>query len=184
MSAENNGEQATEGYVTVVTGGQLFGFKLARVRDVFVPRGLSEVPLAPPEIAGLLNLRGRIVTAIDLRRRLGLPPRTDGGTPVLVHRAFDGEEQLGSSLDLVQYQPLGTLDEVHRGSESLLANVQIVEREVGASLGKEIAREGALSGLTGAGDHDDGHRLEQALHCGGKHARTRRCGHDMNDNHS
>ena len=91
MSAENNGEQATEGYVTVVTGGQLFGFKLARVRDMFVPRGLSEVPLAPPEIAGLLNLRGRIVTAIDLRRRLGLPPRTDGGTPVAVGIEERGE---------------------------------------------------------------------------------------------
>ena len=91
MSAENNGEQATEGYVTVVTGGQLFGFKLARVRDVFVPRGLSEVPLAPPEIAGLLNLRGRIVTAIDLRRRLGLPPRADGGTPLAVGIEERGE---------------------------------------------------------------------------------------------
>ena len=44
------------------------------MRDVFVPRGLSQVPLAPPEVAGLLNLRGRIVTAIDLRRHLGLPP--------------------------------------------------------------------------------------------------------------
>jgi purine-binding chemotaxis protein CheW len=37
---------------------------------VFVPRGLSAVPLAPPEVTGLLNLRGRIVAAIDLRRRL------------------------------------------------------------------------------------------------------------------
>ena len=35
------------------------------------------MPLAPPEIAGVLNLRGRIVTAIDMRRRLGLPPRGD-----------------------------------------------------------------------------------------------------------
>lgn len=85
MSANGNElEQATEGYVTVVTGGQLFGLKLERVRDVFLPRGLSVVPLAPPEVAGLLNLRGRIVTAIDLRRRLGLPPRADGGTPVAV----------------------------------------------------------------------------------------------------
>ena len=84
-------EQATEGYVTVVTGGQLFGFKLERVRDVFVPRGLSEVPLAPPEVAGLLNLRGRLVTAIDLRRRLSLPPRTDGGTPVAVGIEERGE---------------------------------------------------------------------------------------------
>lgn len=92
MSAEANElEQATEGFVTVVTGGQLFGFRLERVRDVFVPRGLSRVPLAPPEVAGLLNLRGRIVTAIDLRRRLGLPPRADGGTPVAVGIEERGE---------------------------------------------------------------------------------------------
>jgi purine-binding chemotaxis protein CheW len=92
MSANGNDvEQATEGYVTVVTGGQLFGLKLARVRDVFVPRGLSHVPLAPSEVAGLLNLRGRIVTAIDLRRRLGLPPRADGGSPVAVGIEERGE---------------------------------------------------------------------------------------------
>lgn len=91
MSALNGGEEATEGYVTVVTGGQLFGLKLPRVRDVFVPRGLSNVPLAPPEVAGLLNLRGRIVTAIDLRRRLGLPPRADGGTPIAVGIEERGE---------------------------------------------------------------------------------------------
>ena len=84
-------EQATEGFVTVVTGAQLFGLRLERVRDVFVPRGLSRVPLAPPEVAGLLNLRGRIVTAIDLRRRLGLPPREDGGAPVAVGIEDRGE---------------------------------------------------------------------------------------------
>jgi purine-binding chemotaxis protein CheW len=76
--------QTTEGFVTVVTAGQLFGLKLDRVRDVFVPYGLSAVPLAPPEVAGLLNLRGRIVTAIDLRRRLGLPPRGEGKATVAV----------------------------------------------------------------------------------------------------
>jgi purine-binding chemotaxis protein CheW len=92
MSAEENEhEEATEGFVTVVTGGQLFGLRIERVRDVFVPRGLSQVPLAPPEVAGLLNLRGRIVTAIDLRRRLGLPPRADGGTPVAVGIEERGE---------------------------------------------------------------------------------------------
>ena len=53
-------------------GGQLFGLPISRVQDVFVPDRLTRVPLAPPEIAGLLNLRGRIVTAIDMRRRLGL----------------------------------------------------------------------------------------------------------------
>jgi len=89
-------EQATEGYVTVVTAGQLFGLRLERVRDVFVPRGLSKVPLAPPEVAGLLNLRGRIVTAIDLRRRLGLPPRADGAAPVAV-----GIEERGDLYGLI-----------------------------------------------------------------------------------
>jgi len=84
-------DEATEGFVTVVTGGQLFGLRLERVRDVFVPRGLSQVPLAPPEVAGLLNLRGRIVTAIALRCRLGLPPRSDGGTPVAVGIEERGE---------------------------------------------------------------------------------------------
>jgi purine-binding chemotaxis protein CheW len=92
MRAEDNDlDQATEGFVTVVTGGQLFGLRLERVRDVFVPRGLSQVPLAPPEVAGLLNLRGRIVTAIYLRRRLGLPPRDDGGAPVAVGIEERGE---------------------------------------------------------------------------------------------
>src|SRR3954470_8495448 len=90
-SAGGGLDEATEGYVTVVTAGQLFGLKLERVRDVFVPRGLSRVPLAPPEVAGLLNLRGRIVTAIDLRRRLGPAPREDGGAPVAVGIEDRGE---------------------------------------------------------------------------------------------
>jgi len=87
----NNGEQATEGFVTVVTADQLFGLKLDRVRDVFVPQDLSAVPLAPPEVAGLLNLRGRIVTALDLRRRLGLPPREPGKPAVAVGIEDRGE---------------------------------------------------------------------------------------------
>ena len=88
---ESGPQQAREGFVTVVTAGQLFGLKLSRVRDVFVPRGLSRVPLAPPQVAGLLNLRGRIVTAIDLRQRLGLAPRTDGVAPVAVGIEERGE---------------------------------------------------------------------------------------------
>jgi purine-binding chemotaxis protein CheW len=59
-------------YVTATVGGQLFGLPIARVQDVFVLDRLTRVPLAAPEIAGVLNLRGRIVTAIDMRRRLGL----------------------------------------------------------------------------------------------------------------
>ena len=91
MSCDDNHDQATEGFVTVVTAGQLFGLRLDRVRDVFVPQGLSSVPLAPPEVAGLLNLRGRIVTALDLRCRLGLPPRGEGEFTVAVGIEDRGE---------------------------------------------------------------------------------------------
>src|SRR4029078_1877960 len=77
MSNDNAaGEQLIE-YVTVMISGQLFGLPIARVQDVFMPDRLTRVPLAPPEIAGVLNLRGRIVTTIDMRRRLGMPPRED-----------------------------------------------------------------------------------------------------------
>ena len=70
-------ERVTE-YVTVMIGGQLFGLPISRVQDVFMPSGSRACRSPAPEIAGVLNLRGRIVTAIDMRRRLGLPPRTDG----------------------------------------------------------------------------------------------------------
>ena len=57
--------------VTATIGGQLFGLPILQVQDVFAVTRLTRVPLAPPEIAGLLNLRGRVVTLIDLRRRFG-----------------------------------------------------------------------------------------------------------------
>ena len=62
-------------YVTATIGGQLFGLPVARVQDVFVPERMTPVPLAAAEIAGLINLRGRIVTMLEMRRRLGLPER-------------------------------------------------------------------------------------------------------------
>ncbi|WP_119166411.1 chemotaxis protein CheW [Algihabitans albus] len=66
-------EAATE-FVTFSIAGQLFGIHVLKVQDVLGSMKTTPVPLAPPEIAGSLNLRGRIVTAIDVRLRLGLPP--------------------------------------------------------------------------------------------------------------
>ncbi len=83
-------EQLTE-YVTVVIGAQLFGLPIARVQDVFVPDRLTRVPLAPPEVAGILNLRGRIVTAIDMRRRLDLGKRDDAQPPMAIGIEYRGE---------------------------------------------------------------------------------------------
>src|SRR5438309_1347161 len=78
-------------YVTATIGGQLFGLPISRVQDVFAPERLARVPLAPLEIAGLLNLRGRIVTAVDMRRRLGLPALADGRGRMAVGIEWRGE---------------------------------------------------------------------------------------------
>lgn len=61
-------------FVAIRVGSQDFGVPVMQVRDVLRRQQLTPVPLAPRAIAGLINLRGRIVTAIDLRMRLGLPP--------------------------------------------------------------------------------------------------------------
>lgn len=66
-------EATTEDYVTMTIGGQSFGIPVLNVRDVLSPQTITRIPLAAPEIAGSLNLRGRIVTAINMRTRLGLP---------------------------------------------------------------------------------------------------------------
>jgi purine-binding chemotaxis protein CheW len=87
-------------YVTVMLDEQLFGLPIARVQDVFVPDRLTRVPLAPPEVAGILNLRGRIVTAIDMRCRLDLPRRPEG-QPVLAIGIETRGESYGLLVDSV-----------------------------------------------------------------------------------
>jgi purine-binding chemotaxis protein CheW len=90
VSKSSTGTNLIE-YVTVNLDDQLFGLPISRVQDVFIPDRLTLVPLAPPQIAGVLNLRGRIVTAIDMRRRLGLPPRDGKTPPIAVGIELKGE---------------------------------------------------------------------------------------------
>jgi purine-binding chemotaxis protein CheW len=83
-------------YVTFSAAGQMFGLPIERVQDVFKPSRITRVPLAGPEIAGVLNLRGRIVTAIELRIRLGLGAREGGAGPMAI-----GIESRGESFGLL-----------------------------------------------------------------------------------
>ncbi|MDD7911943.1 MULTISPECIES: chemotaxis protein CheW [Pseudovibrio] len=78
-------------YVTVVIGGQLFGLPISQVHDVFVPEKVTRVPLSPPEVEGVLNLRGRIVTAINMRRRLHLPPLDEDQSMMAVGIEYKSE---------------------------------------------------------------------------------------------
>jgi purine-binding chemotaxis protein CheW len=82
---------ASTQYATAMIGGQLFGLPISRVQDVFMPERLTRVPLAPDDVAGVLNLRGRIVTAIDMRTRLGLPRHDDGKPPMAMGVDLRGE---------------------------------------------------------------------------------------------
>jgi purine-binding chemotaxis protein CheW len=61
-------------FVSITIGKQSFGIPVLLVHDVLGPQRITRIPLAPKEVAGSLNLRGRIVTAIQVRRRLGLDP--------------------------------------------------------------------------------------------------------------
>lgn len=91
---DNDNRQASSDhiqYVTVVIGGQLFGLPISQVHDVFVPEKVTQVPLAPPEVEGVLNLRGRIVTAINMRRKLHLEPNDADQGMMAVGIEYRGE---------------------------------------------------------------------------------------------
>jgi purine-binding chemotaxis protein CheW len=77
--------------LTLTVGGQPCGVPVLVVRDVLGAQGITPIPLAPPEIEGAMNLRGRIVTAVDLRRRLGLPAREAGTKPMSIVVEQGGE---------------------------------------------------------------------------------------------
>jgi purine-binding chemotaxis protein CheW len=83
-------------FVTFAVAGQMFGLPISRVQDVFKPSRITRVPLAGAEIAGVLNLRGRIVTAIDMRRRLEANWREDGASVMAI-----GIEARGESFGLL-----------------------------------------------------------------------------------
>lgn len=78
-------------FVTMTVANQLFGIPVLQVQDVLSQQKITRIPLAPPEVLGSLNLRGRIVTSIDVRTRLGLPLRDNdkSGMNIVVER--DGE---------------------------------------------------------------------------------------------
>ena len=83
-ASDNTRDERRQGFLTLMVNGQLCGVPVLGVRDVISDSMVTRIPLSPPEIAGNINLRGRIVTAIDLRRRLSLPPAPPGSKPIAV----------------------------------------------------------------------------------------------------
>jgi purine-binding chemotaxis protein CheW len=101
---------ASRQYCTFYLGEQCFGLDVLKVQEIVRPQPLTRVPLAHPVVQGLINLRGQIVTAIDLRRRLELPERDESCDPVnVVVQTDDGAvsllvDEIGDVLEVTQQQ--------------------------------------------------------------------------------
>lgn len=86
---------AHDQFCTFYVRGMFLGLEVTCIQEVIRAQPLTVVPLTQPVIAGLMNLRGQIVTAIDLRHRLGLPPREPDERPInVVVRTPDGAVSL------------------------------------------------------------------------------------------
>lgn len=79
LTATHPGEDL-EDFVTFFVADQMFGIPVLKVQDILTPDSIASIPLAPPEVKGSINLRGRIVTVIDVRVRLGMDNNGDSSS--------------------------------------------------------------------------------------------------------
>ena len=77
--------------ITFELDGRLFGVGVEAVQEVLRGQTRTRIPLAPRALAGLINLRGQVLTALDLREQLDLPPREGDVEPMLVVVRVSGE---------------------------------------------------------------------------------------------
>ena len=112
-SEQAGSSQPGQQFTTFTLDGHLFGVEEETVQEVLRHQAATRVPLAPPAVGGLINLRGQVITAIDLRRRLGMPDRPEGALPMnVVVRTEDGAvsllvDQIGEVLqtDAARFEP-------------------------------------------------------------------------------
>jgi len=122
-------------FCTFFVNGLFFGVEVLKVQEVIRFQDMTRVPLTTATIQGLINLRGQIVTAIDLRHRLELPPRASGELPMnVVIRSDDGAvsllvDEIGDVVEIdddVRERPPETLRGVAR--ELILGVYKLKER--------------------------------------------------------
>src|SRR5581483_10785179 len=119
---------AEQQFCTFWLDGLLFGIEVEKVQEVIRHQSMTRVPLAPKVIGGLINLRGQIVTAIDLRLRLGLPERKPDELPMnVVARAEEGAvsllvDEIGDVLE-VQEQQFEDVPQTMRQGRELIRGV-------------------------------------------------------------
>lgn len=139
-------------FLAVTVVDQWLGLPVSEVRDVLRTARLTTIPAASAAIAGIMNLRGRVVTAIDLRRRLGLPPAAADARPFNVVVDHRGEpyglvvDRVGDVLSLasgdIEAVP-DNLDSVWRSVASgihRMANGLLLTVDIGRLLNLDDAR--------------------------------------------
>jgi len=100
------GSHTSKDFLTLMIAGQRFGIPILQVQDVLGEQTITHIPLAPPEVAGALNLRGRIVTAVNVRRRLGINEDAESATDMSVVVEHENElysliiDQIGDVMSL------------------------------------------------------------------------------------
>ena len=123
-------------FATFYVDRLFFGVGVLDVQEVLRFQEMSKVPLAPPTIQGLINLRGQIVTAIDMRRRLGLRARPEGDIPMnVVIRAEDGAvsllvDEIGDVLDVAEEIREPVPENIPRQQRELLAGVAKLDQRL------------------------------------------------------
>jgi purine-binding chemotaxis protein CheW len=138
-------------YCTFFADGHYFGLDVLKVQEIIRYQEMTGVPLAPPVVRGLINLRGQIVTALDLRRRLELRDRPadqlpvnvvvhtdDGAVSLLVDEIGDVMEVSEQAFERTPATLEGTARELIRGAyklEDRLLLILDVERTVNLTTG-------------------------------------------------
>jgi purine-binding chemotaxis protein CheW len=94
-ASDAQGMGSSKQFATFYIGDLYFGIDVLNVQEVLRHQEMTPVPLAPGVIQGLINLRGQIVTAVDMRRRLDLPAHDDSETSMnMVVRTQEGAVSL------------------------------------------------------------------------------------------
>ena len=96
-------------YCSFALGDGVYGIDALRVQEIVQARSTTPVPLAPNVVTGLMNLRGQIVTVLDVRKRLGVPPRASATTAIVVVQTADGAiglmvDEIGDVIDVTEEQ--------------------------------------------------------------------------------
>lgn len=123
-------------FCTFFVGGSLFGIEVERVQEILRYQDVTHIPLAPKEVSGLINLRGQIVPAIELRRCLGMPEGEKDALPTnVVIRTEDGAvsllvDEIGDVLDVNEDAYEAPPDNLRGAMRELIRGVYKLERGV------------------------------------------------------